>query len=80
MIEYYNLKTIELEQELLSYKKIYLDTKYWVLFRDVALGRNKDNRLCEIFSIIQKNIDLGKIICPISYDIFIEITKQKDPI
>jgi len=79
MIEYYKLKTIELEKELSSYKKIYLDTKYWVLFRDVALGRNKDNRLCEIFSIIQKNIDLGKIICPISYDIFIEITKQKDP-
>ena len=78
MIEYYNLKTIELEKELSSYKKIYLDTKYWVLFRDVLLGKNKDEKLCKIFSIIQKNIALKKIICPISYDIFIEITKQKD--
>jgi hypothetical protein len=79
MLEYYNLKTIELEKELSSYKKIYLDTKYWLLFRDVVLGRNKDESLCKIFSIIQKNIALKKIICPISYDIFIEITKQKDP-
>jgi len=79
MIDYYNLKTIELEKELSLYKKIYLDTKYWLLFRDVVLGRNKDKELCKIFSIIQKNIALKKIICPISYDIFIEITKQKDP-
>jgi hypothetical protein len=76
--EYYKNKTIELENELGKYKKIYLDTRFWLNFRDVSMSRNTNSKLCEIYSLMQENIAKKKILCPISYDIFIEVMKQED--
>lgn len=38
-------KSLELGRELLSTKKIYLDTKFWRFLRDIRLKRRADDQL-----------------------------------
>lgn len=43
--EYVRSKKIELGKSLDERKKVYLDTKYWIHFRDVILGRAENEVL-----------------------------------
>lgn len=61
-------------------KKIYLDTKYWLLLRDVVLGRTGDKHLSELLPVLRSGVEAEKVICPISEDVFAEVLKQLDPL
>jgi hypothetical protein len=66
--------------EIGNCKKIYMDTKYWLLLRDALLGRAGDKHLSELLSLLRSGVQAGKAICPISEDIFVEVLKQSDPL
>jgi len=76
--EYVRSRRIELGESLDSKEKIYLDTKYWIYFRDVILGRTDDDSLVNSYEVLSGLCDDGVAVCPISEDIFYEITKQLD--
>jgi len=76
--DYVRLKTIELGQALENKKAIYLDQRYWIIIRDVKLGRITDSSSKELFSIIHKLVGDGKAFCPISESVFMELLKQQD--
>lgn len=76
--EYVRSKRIELGKSLDEKEKIYLDTKYWIHFRDVILGRAENGALVDSYELLSSLCDKGIAICPISEDIFYEITKQVD--
>lgn len=75
---YVRSRRIELGESIIEKEKIYLDTKYWIHFRDVVLGRTKNDFLIESYKLIESLCDKGQVICPISEDVFYEITKQLD--
>ncbi len=69
---------LSLGRELEGCKKIYLDTKYWILLRDAEIGRHRDENILELLSVLHRGVQTGKIVCPISEDIFAEVLKQSD--
>lgn len=73
-------KRVELGSSLLGTKKIYLDTKYWLLLRDAKLGRAKEENQNDLLTLSEKASSSGKYIFPISEDIFVEVLKQTDPV
>lgn len=75
---YVRSKRIELGESLIKMEKIYLDTKYWIHFRDVILGRIDDGPIVEAYELLESLCESGVVICPISEDVFYEITKQVD--
>lgn len=75
---YVRSKRIELGESLTEKEKIYLDTKYWIYFRDVVLGRVVDGPLVKCYELLESLCKAGVVVCPISEDVFYEITKQTD--
>jgi len=69
---------IVLGREIAGCKKIYLDTKYWLLLRDAAIGRQGDDYVTELLAVLRSGVLKGKSICPISQDIFAEVLNQSD--
>lgn len=75
---YAGRKRLELGRELLSVKKIYLDTKFWLLLRDIELQRRSDEDLTALLGLLIRLVNEGLAICPISADTFVEVYKQTD--
>ncbi|CAH9067344.1 hypothetical protein PSECIP111854_04082 [Pseudoalteromonas sp. CIP111854] len=76
--QYIRSKRIELGESLKKKVKIYLDTKYWIYFRDVYLRRITSGPLVKSYELLESLCKSGIVICPISEDVFYEIIKQED--
>lgn len=77
---YIKEKKLELGSSLLGLKKIYLDTKYWVMMRDAKLGRAENKKQIQLLEMSEVLAASGEYIFPISEDVFAEIIKQTDPV
>ncbi|WP_213609851.1 hypothetical protein [Pseudoalteromonas sp.] len=58
--------------------KVYLDTKYWLILRDVQLGKNTCPKKLKIYKIIMELNKSKKVIFPISQYVLNEFVKQRD--
>jgi hypothetical protein len=76
--KYIREKCIELSNFVLSHKIVYLDTKFWIIIRDVSLGRNKNEAENDLYKKIIELAESKKCIFPISQDTFLEVLKQQD--
>ena len=76
--EHVKNRTIELGRLVNGKERIYLDLRFWILFRDVTLGRIKDQAIIDLLELLKAKVRLGLSICPISESIFIELFKQQD--
>ena len=76
--KYVKRKRVELSHEIRLSKKIYLDTKYWILLRDARTRENVDDNIFQLLHLIENLVEGGHAICPISDTIFSEIFKQTD--
>lgn len=72
-------KRLELGTSLFSTKKIYFDTKYWLLLRDAKLGRATNETQVHLLAQTEQLSASGRYIFPICEDIFTEVLKQTDP-
>jgi hypothetical protein len=77
--EHVRKKRIQLGVEVTCKYKIYLDSRFWILLREIELGRNDNRDLITLLSQIKCLVDNGVAICPISESIFVELMKQNDP-
>lgn len=75
---YYKERRLSLGRRLLGRKKVYLDTKYWILLRDCELGRLDNEVVTELLQLLRDGVGAGKLVCPISADVFIEILRRAD--
>jgi hypothetical protein len=71
-------KRCQLGAAVTSTQRIYLDLRFWLLFRDVSLGRSRDKTLSDLLDILRALVSEGRAICPISESVFIELLKQSD--
>ena len=76
--KYIKRKRVKLSHEIRLSKKIYLDTKYWILLRDARTKENVDDNILQLLHLIESLVEGGHAICPISDTIFSEIFKQTD--
>jgi len=75
---YYSLKK-ELVAGIVGKRRLYLDTKYWVILRDAAMGRPKSPIHTEILDVLRDLVRTGAAICPLSDTAYIETMQQNDP-
>jgi hypothetical protein len=75
---YMRLKRIQLGVTVASVQRIYLDMRFWILFRDVSLGRSADNATSELLAFLKLSVSQGRSVCPISESVFSELLKQSD--
>jgi len=76
--QYVRKKRVQLGLEVANKYRIYLDLRFWILLRDVELGRNGNQDLIQLLCRIKCLVDDGVAICPISETVFVELMKQSD--
>ncbi|KYJ85778.1 hypothetical protein [Sulfurovum riftiae] len=75
---YVKKRNLKLGKDIVDRKKIYLDTKYWVDFCNIALQKNTNNAISKVYEYSRKLVEENKVIFPISYRIYIELLRQSD--
>ena len=78
LVDYAKERRLLLGGQLRNRKKIYLDTKYWILLRDSSLGIGTDPSVKNLLKSLKTGVSSGDLICPIGADIFVEIMRQTD--
>ncbi|MDX2220153.1 MAG: hypothetical protein SF172_14145 [Burkholderiales bacterium] len=76
--QYMREKCCQLGGVVTSVQRIYLDQRFWLLLRDVSIGRNQDEDLSDLLGLLRSLVGQGRAICPISETVFYELTKQSD--
>jgi len=71
-------KRCQLGAAVASVQRIYLDQRFWLLLRDVSLGRIQDEAVSDLLTFLKSSVSEGKAICPISESVFVELLKQSD--
>ena len=66
-------RQIKIGQSISHLKKIYLDTNYWIRITDCKTSADK-----ALLNLLEKLVEAGKVILPISEVTFWEILKQTD--
>jgi hypothetical protein len=77
--QYARTKRLSLAQEIRGAVKIYLDTRFWLLLRDVRLSRPVPPLAGELLCTLETLVKQKRALCPISVDTFAEVFKQSDP-
>ena len=65
----------ELQSFVAARRKVYLDMNFWIYLRDPSSAPKPEafQRLCELLS---NGVKEGRILCPVSYAVFLELMKQ----
>lgn len=71
-------RRIQLGAEVVSRQRIYLDQRFWLLFRDASLSNCREDSVAELLAYLRASVEEGISICPISESVFIELLKQSD--
>ena len=66
---------LRLGESIAQRKPIYLDTKFWILMRNASRGNDTSNAVI-LLKLLKQAVNEGKVFCPISSAIFIELMKQ----
>lgn len=77
--QYSQSRHMVLGQEIESRLKIYLDTKFWIMLRDVDSCGGNDPSTTELLRLLQELVQSGREICPLADCAFMELLKQQQP-
>lgn len=69
-------RQVELGQSLATRRKIYLDTRFWIIVRDTALGVRTEPAARKLLHHLRRGVVGGRLVCPISASMFLELLKQ----
>lgn len=76
--EYVRARRIDLGKSATQHKLIYLDQRYWIILRNVVLGRHTDAESIRLLDALRLRVSNKQVICPISDTVFVELLKQED--
>lgn len=69
-------RKIELGRSLLDRRKIYLDARFWILLRDTVAGLRTGSAERKLLHHLRRGVRSGRLVCPISTDMLMELEKQ----
>lgn len=72
-------RVVELGQALADRQAIYLDVRYWLFLRQALLGNDDVTPKGKLLQLLREAVKSGKVFCPISESVFLELLKQSDP-
>ena len=75
---YRDSKRKSLSREVVSKHRIYLDTKFWIVFRDATLGKASNKSDLDLLNLVRSLKASQKVICPLSYSSVHELWLQGD--
>lgn len=77
--DYLRRKQIELGSSLERRAIIYLDMWVWNRISDHVLKGTNDPSMSELYRRLLTEVAAGRVVCPVSESIFLELLKQSDP-
>lgn len=72
-------RVVELGGSLAGRHAIYLDVCYWLLLRNALLANDNETPTGKLLGLLRDTVKRGKVFCPISESVFLELLKQSDP-
>jgi hypothetical protein len=75
---YVKSRQVLLGRSLDSRTAIYLDTNFWINLRNVAAGTCTDSTKVALLRLLREMTATGRVFCPTSESIFLELMKQAD--
>ena len=78
--EYVHQRHLELGQSVVTKQRVYLDKCFWVNIRDTYLKRRQDLAMSHLLDTLLDAVASGKLVCPLSASLFVELMKQTDPV
>ena len=77
-------KHVELQRAALwkvvrQHQRVYLDTRFWILLRDVALGRPRQDADVTLLNVLRELVQSGAVVCPLGDGTLLEVLRQSDP-
>lgn len=76
--QYMRRLQLKLGESLATKKAIYLDMRFWIIARDVVLGRLIDPISTAILETLRNVVQNDLAFCPVSETTFLELLKQAD--
>jgi hypothetical protein len=76
--QYVKSRQVVLGRSLNNRTAVYLDINFWIILRDVAAGTSADRAKVELLQLLRELVTAGRVFCPISESIFLELMKQSD--
>ena len=71
-------RVVELGELLDARTAIYLDLNFWILLRKGALDLEDNDAGKELLAMLRRGVGMGKLFCPASESVFLELLKQSD--
>lgn len=78
--EYERIRVIELGEWVTARRRIYLDKCFWIHMRAVRTGAPTPPGASDLLDALAAGVFAGKLVCPISDALFLELMKQSDPV
>ncbi len=75
---YVRRRRLDLGKSLDGKIAIYLDTRYWIVIRDVVMGRRGDSESTFLLAELRRLVAEHRAFCPISEVLLVELLKQTD--
>ena len=66
---------LRLGESIAHRERIYLDTNFWILLRE-ANRKGNSSRATTLLALLRRAVSDGKVVCPISCSIFVELMRQ----
>jgi hypothetical protein len=76
--DYFKSLRDTLGTDVIKKRRIYLDTRYWVLLRDAMLGSPQRDEHTTILDLIRDSVHNGDVVCPLSDTAYVEAMQQTD--
>jgi hypothetical protein len=77
--EHIRRRVIELGEWVMARDRIYLDKCFWIHLRDARIQSSNSQGASELLGNLLAGVSAGRLLCPISDALFIELMKQSDP-
>lgn len=64
---------------LVGRRAVYLDLNYWIDLQAAAAGMPRRREFAELLGALQAGVASGALMCPPSFSVLMELSKQRDP-
>ncbi len=77
--EYVRRRNIELGEWVMARERVYLDKCFWIIMCNARANHTDDPAAHSLLDGLARGVKQGRLVCPISDALFIELMKQTDP-